>query len=111
MRKLASILLLLATIPANAAFLTYSQWARLPPDERTRYIAGAFDSLVSVAPSGAGNLYQEHYSNCLYNAQMSDKQLADNVMSFASTRPELQGNLVTGPLIKYLISLCGQPGN
>jgi hypothetical protein len=41
------------------------------------------------------------------NAQMNANQLADNVIKFVSTKPELQTANVAGALIGYLYAACG----
>jgi hypothetical protein len=40
---------------------------------------------------------------------MSNGELADNVMAFVKTRPELQERSVSGALMNYLITYCGAP--
>jgi hypothetical protein len=40
---------------------------------------------------------------------MSDGELADNIIAFVKTRPELQERSVSGALMNYLIDFCGAP--
>jgi hypothetical protein len=47
--KLAGIILLVSTLLAYGQFFTYSEWERLPEEERQVYLAGAFDTVVGVA--------------------------------------------------------------
>ena len=75
---------------------------------RAGYIAGAFDSLISLI-QGTDTGDTNYYSECVTNAHMTNLQLATNVATFVDTRPELQGKSVTAGLIGYLIGLCGQP--
>jgi hypothetical protein len=102
-----TILSLCLAMPAAAEFYTYSQWRAWPEAMRSVYIAGAFDSLTTIVPPGAG--YADYYSECVLKSQMNNGQLAMNVATFVDARPELQGKPVTGGLIQYLIGLCGQP--
>jgi hypothetical protein len=74
---------------------------------RSVYIAGAFDSLTTIAAPDAR--YPDHYSDCVFKSQMNNGQLAMNVATFVDARPELQGKPVTLGLIQYLLGLCGQP--
>jgi len=108
MRKLIALAwLLLGTLPASATFLTYSQWAALPSRDRTIYIAGAFDELISEATGTVALKLVTHYSECVASAKMSDGQLADNVLSFAATQPDLQISTVPEALVAYLGKACG----
>ncbi len=110
MRKLIALAwLLLGTVPASATFLTYAQWAALPPRDRTLYIAGAFDDLISEATGALALKLVTHYSECVASAKMSDGQLADNVFSFTATQPELQTSTVPEALVAYLGKACGRP--
>lgn len=95
--------------PTTADFFTYSRWAALPPAERYKYIEGAFDSLIafSVIPGDAS--FAQFYAGCLDRAQMSGSQLAENIRTFASTRPQLQGGGTAVPMMQYLVALCGSP--
>jgi hypothetical protein len=36
-------------------------------------------------------------------------QLAENIINYVKDKPKLQGESVQGPLINYLIELCGAP--
>ena len=46
---LVMVWLIVGVLPAAANFLTYAQWAALPPQLRAFYIAGAFDQLTTIA--------------------------------------------------------------
>ena len=98
--------LILTVLPAKAHFYTYLQWDRLPPNSRGAYIAGAFD--VLTIPFDAVSTFPEHYGNCIGKTEMTNMQLAENVRSFASARPEYQRNTVLNALVNYLIELCGR---
>ena len=108
MRKLIALAcLILGALPASATFLTYAQWSALPSRDRTLYMAGAFDELISEATGTLALKLVRHYSECVASAQMSDGQLADNVLSFAATQPQLQTSTVPEALVAYLGKACG----
>ena len=111
MKGAAIIALLFSTVPASALYITYSQWVGLPPGERSRYMAGAFDSLVSIADDDRGRSISVHYEQCVARAKMTDRQLADNVIQFAVSRPGLHVGTVQSALIEYLVTACGLPGS
>ena len=73
------------------------------------YIAGVFDSLLGIVRDRSDLPVTKHYDNCITRANMSNGELADNVMAFVKTRPELQERSVSGALMNYLISYCGAP--
>jgi hypothetical protein len=50
-----------------------------------------------------------HYRKCVDTAQITNFQLAANVLNFAKDKPELHTGSVQGALIKYLNTACGQP--
>ena len=107
--RIIAVLLRLMPVPALANFLSYSQWTAMPAEPRAAYIAGSFDALVSVVDSAAGIESRQHYTRCIENAKMSNRQLAENIMQFASTRPALQTGNVPTAMIGYLIEACGKP--
>ena len=94
---------------AYGQFFTYSQWERLPEEERQVYLAGAFDTVVGVTeaedPWGLKNSL--HYRQCIRDSHMTLKQLSQNVIAFAQTKPELKDTWVVQALLLYLQSLCG----
>lgn len=106
---LAAALFSLLMRPANAVFFTYAQWDALPSNLRSAYIAGLYDALVSFANDEGDQRVATHYQQCIARSKMNNAQMADNIRSFTSARPELQGNPVGGALIAYLIKLCGMP--
>lgn len=104
-------LFLIATSPvANAGqFYSYRQWAALNETLRSVYIAGVFDSLLGIVKDRNDLPVTKHYDDCITRANMSDSELANNIIAFVKTRPELQERSVTGALINYLIDFCGAP--
>jgi hypothetical protein len=96
---------------ANAqVYYNYSQWDRLTDSARSTYIAGAYDSLISIATPDTASA-SRHYSKCVVSRQLTTEQLAKNVRAFVATRPDLQKGPVQGGLINYLVELCGAPPN
>ena len=94
---------------AYGQFFTYSEWERLPEEERQVYLAGAFDTVVGVteAEDPWGLKTSLHYRKCIRDSHMTLKELSQNVIAFAETKPELQGTWVVAALLLYLQSLCG----
>ena len=104
-------LFLIATSPiANAGqFYSYRQWVALNETLRSVYIAGVFDSLLGIVKDRKDLPATKHYDDCITRANMSDSELANNIIAFVKTRPELQERSVSGALINYLIDFCGAP--
>ena len=99
---------LILAMNAEAEFYTYSEWERASPTARAIYMAGAFDSLVTIATK-EGIVSAVHYQTCMEGSHMTNTQLAENVRIFASTRPELHARAAVSALLAYLISVCGLP--
>src|SRR5215475_12808141 len=91
-------LFLIATSPvANAGhFYSYRQWAALDETLRSVYIAGVFDSLLGIVKDRNDLPVTRHYDDCITRANMSDSELANNIIAFVKTRPELKERSVTG---------------
>jgi hypothetical protein len=94
---------------ALANFYTLQEWSALNPSLRENYIAGAFDSLITVGTGEDSDTVAVHYRNCVKGAHMSLSQLSDNVLRFAKSKPEVQAGPVQTALVRYLISACGEP--
>src|SRR6516162_3276009 len=95
---------------ANAqVYYMYPEWERLSDQARTMYIAGAYDSLVSITSPDTASTAR-HYSKCV-SGRVPIEQLAKNVRTFVAARPDLQRKPVQVGLINYLIELCGAPPN
>src|SRR5215468_1793384 len=86
-------------------YYTYPEWDRLSDQARTMYIAGAYDSLVSIASPDTMSI-SRHYSKCV-SGRVPIEQLAKNVRTFVAARPDLQKKPVQVGLINYLIELFG----
>src|SRR5262249_13869923 len=76
--KLAGIILLVSTSLAYGQFFTYSEWGRLPEEERQVYLAGAFDGVGAVAEAGDpwGLKNSLHYGKCIRDSHMPLEQLS-----------------------------------
>lgn len=95
--------------PAKAVFYSYSEWAALPEGLRTIYMSGAFDSLVTFANTPAGARGAMHYRNCVRDAQMTNDQLASNILNYAKDKPALHTKRATVAMLDYLVAACGLP--
>jgi hypothetical protein len=104
---LATALLLAAPQRGQAVYVMYEQWAALSPDDEALYIAGSIDALTTFAmrPPETFKTFRD-YSSCLARSKMSAKQLAQNVKTFASTRPQLHTLSVGAALLQYLTAAC-----
>ena len=74
---------------------------------RVAYISGAYDSLVTFVEGEQAGRNSRHYRKCVATAQMTNFQLAANVLNFAKDKPELHVGSVQGALIEYLNAACG----
>jgi hypothetical protein len=59
------------------------------------YLAGAFDAVVGVteAEDPWGLKTSLHYRKCIRDSHMTLRQLSQNVIAFAATKPELRDYL------------------
>jgi hypothetical protein len=99
--------LLIVSPAARAEYFTYQTWSALNEIPRAVYIAGAYDSLMIFADTEAEGKFLRHFRKCIGTAQMSNFQLATNVLNFAKDRPALQTGSVQEALIVYLSAACG----
>ena len=110
MLRVICLFLMVISPAANAGqFYSYRQWVVLDETLRSVYIAGVFDSLLGIVKDRNDLPVTKHYDDCITRANMSDRQLADGVIGFVKTRPELQERSVSGALMNYLIAFCGAP--
>ena len=72
---IAGLLSVLMIGRANAqVYYTYPEWDRLSDQARTMYIAGAYDSLVSISSPDTASI-SRHYSKCV-SGRVPIEQLA-----------------------------------
>ena len=92
---------MVSTSLAYGQFFTYSEWERLPEEERQVYLAGAFDAVIGVteAEDPWGLKTSLHYRKCILGNHMTLKELSQNVIAFAATKPELKDTWVVGALL------------
>ena len=109
LRLICSFLIALSPIANAGQFYSYRQWVALDETLRSVYIAGVFDSLLGIVKDRNDLPVTKHYDRCITRAKMSNSELADNVVTFVKTRPELQERSVSGALMNYLIDFCGAP--
>jgi hypothetical protein len=100
---------LLVAKSAFAQFLTYSEWDQLNPNSRAAYMMGAFDSLTTIVSDQRGAAAAKHYTACIADSHMTQFQLAENVRTYASTRPEEHTKMAVVVMLGYLIAACGRP--
>ena len=76
----------MSTSLAYGQFFTYSEWERLPEEERQVYLAGAFGTVVAVteAEDPWGLKKSLHYRQCIRDSHMTLKELSQNVIICAS---------------------------
>src|SRR5207245_4575781 len=88
-------------------YYNYPAWDRLSDQARTMYIAGAYDSLVSISSPDTASI-SRHYSKCV-SGRGPIEQLAKNVRTFVAARPDLQKKPGQVGRMNYLIELVGAP--
>jgi hypothetical protein len=112
LRAAVVLIALLVSSGAHANFLPYQTWAAESEVYRRAYIAGSFEALLAfTSDEGKPPRYSHalHYSRCIAAAEMTDGQLAANVLNFAKGKPELHTGSLQAALLAYLIAACGAP--
>jgi hypothetical protein len=89
-------------------FMNYGRFVDASAVERSYYIAGLFDALVTI-DRGDNAKAAIHFSRCIMQSGMKSDHVADGVLRFAQTRPALQSQPLIFALSDYLISVCGDP--
>jgi len=95
LRTAVVLIALLVSPAARAEYMTYQKWSGMPEIYRTAYIAGVHDSGL--------------HGKCTQTSGMTDRQLAENVLNFAKSKPEYHTGSVLSALVAYLIAACGNP--
>jgi hypothetical protein len=104
-----AMLVLLLTWPAGAQDqYTFSQWERLPDDDRVAFIAGYIETLATIAATQPDQTTTRHYSECIMRSRLTARQLANYLREYVRARPELHGSSVQHAMNHYLNALCGQ---
>src|SRR5215467_11541985 len=104
MLRLVCLFFIVTSSVANAGqFYSYRQWVALDDTLRSVYIAGVFESLLVIVMDRNDLPVTKHYDNCITRANMSNGDLADNVIAFVKTKPDLQEKSVSGALMNYLV--------
>src|SRR5215510_717658 len=103
LRLICSLMIGMSPVAHAGQFYSYHQWQAMDETLRAVYIAGVFDSLLGLVTGRNDLPATRHYDNCISRANMSNGELAKNVMDFVKTRPDLQERSVTGALINYLV--------
>jgi hypothetical protein len=98
----------LAHAQGISAWYSYAEWKRLPDELKQAYLAGAFDSLGSLANSEGDMKAAKHYGDCITNGHVEIDELTSNIEIFAHGRSDLPGT-VQAAMVSYLIRLCGMP--
>lgn len=109
LRLICSFLIAVSPVANAGQFYSYAQWEQLEGTLRAVYMAGVFDSLLGIVSDRNNLPATKHYDDCITRANMTNGELADKVMAFVKTRPDLQRRSVPGALINYLVTFCGPP--
>jgi len=84
-----SLLALMTSAHAQSVIFTYDQWERLSIGLQEIYLAGAIDSLSTIAvPPAAGTA--KFYNDCLVKKQITAHIVAEEMKAIVQTRPELR---------------------
>jgi hypothetical protein len=105
-----ALLFLATTLHAQSLYLNYGQWEQMATSFREMYVAGAFETLSVVGIRQQAPVAR-HYNECVAKNGLSIAQLAQNVKEYAEARPDVQSKPIPIVLMRYLISLCGLPGD
>jgi hypothetical protein len=108
LRTVVVLIAVLFSSAAQAGYVTYQTWSAGSEAFRGAYIAGAFDSFVIPWEGEASEKTVKHYSTCIREAEMTNSQLAANVLAFAKDKPELHTGSVQAALLGYLNAACGK---
>jgi hypothetical protein len=104
-----AMLVLLLTWPAGAQDqYTFSQWERLPDDDRVAFIAGYIETLAAISATQPDQTTVPHYSQCITRSRLTARQLANYLREYVRARPELHDSSVQHAMNHYLNALCGQ---
>ena len=76
-------------------FMNYGRWVGASAEARSYYIAGMFDAYVTL-DTGDEAKSAVHYSRCIARSGMKSNQLADGVLRFGQTRPDLHAGCALG---------------
>jgi hypothetical protein len=107
-RSIFALLALTTVAHAQLVFFTYDQWERLSIGLQEIYLAGAIDSLSTIAvPAQAGTA--KYYNDCLVEKQITAHIIAEEMRAIVKTRPELRLKPAVGTLLASLTKLCGLP--
>ena len=109
LRLICAFLIATSAVASAGQFYSYPQWVAMDGPFRAIYIAGVFDSVLGIVRDRSDVPATKHYDDCISRANMTNGKLADNVIAFAKTRPELQERGVPAALINYLVTFCGAP--
>ncbi|MFZ2157228.1 MAG: hypothetical protein WAV72_14060, partial [Bradyrhizobium sp.] len=97
--KIAILLLIFFSGPANAQYFKYSDIASAPPNDQNMYVSGVADALARGVK----------INTCLGSSlKMKAGQLTTNVMSFAASRPALHSKSMADVVAAYLREACPQ---
>jgi hypothetical protein len=89
-------------------FMNYGRWIDANAEARHYYIAGLVDAYMTI-DTGDQSKTAIHYPRCIVRSGMKSDQLADGVLRFARTRPDLHARPLLFALVEYLNAVCGNP--
>ena len=109
MRFVVMALLALGTAAhAQAIFLTYDQWERLPTGLQDIYVAGAVDSLSTVTTRESSGT-AKYYNDCIVKHNMNLSQITEGTKKFMEMHSDLRSRPAPNRIVAYLITVCGVP--
>jgi hypothetical protein len=93
---------------AQAIFLTYDQWERLPTGLQDIYVAGVVDSLSAVTTRESSGT-AKYYNDCIVKYNMNLSQITESTKKFMEMYSDQRNRPASIRIVAYLITVCGVP--
>jgi hypothetical protein len=109
MKRCLALILILIAMPAEAKFRTASEWAGLPPQARTFYVAGVRDLTAMFASQGKDALKYKllaRIHTCLGAARFAPAEAADYILEWIKFRADASESNVAGMTLSYFEKDC-----
>lgn len=105
MKRYLALVLLLIAVPAEAKFRTGSEWAGLPPETRTFYVAGVRDFMGTLGSRNKAPLAVRIHT-CLGAARFAPAATADFILEWIKRRTDAAEANAAGLVLSYIENSC-----